>query len=81
MERNLPQALRLLNGNTTQQRIRQRILEETLPKDKKSPADVITSPIQQMRAVPASRETRKAFLGIRAAPGLPRGCLFRRQRT
>lgn len=41
MEPNLSQALHLLNGDTTQQRIRQGRLVETLLDEKKSPADII----------------------------------------
>ena len=41
MEPNLSQALHLLNGDTTQQRIRQGKVVETLLNEKKSPADVI----------------------------------------
>ncbi|MEY3898223.1 MAG: hypothetical protein RLZZ214_3744 [Verrucomicrobiota bacterium] len=41
MEPNLSQALHLLNGDTTQQRIRQGKLVENLLKENKSPADII----------------------------------------
>ena len=41
MEPNLSQALHLLNGDTTQQRIRQGKRVETLLKEKKSPAEII----------------------------------------
>ncbi|MES2438379.1 MAG: PSD1 and planctomycete cytochrome C domain-containing protein [Verrucomicrobiota bacterium] len=43
MEPNLSQALHLLNGDTTQQRIRQGKLVETMLNDKKSPAEVISN--------------------------------------
>lgn len=42
MEPNLSQALHLLNGDTTQQRIRQGKLVETLLGQKKTPSEVIT---------------------------------------
>ena len=42
MEPNLSQALHLLNGDTTQQRIRQGKVVENLLKENKSPADIIT---------------------------------------
>lgn len=41
MEPNLSQALHLLNGDTTQQRIRQGKLVETLLKEKKTPSEII----------------------------------------
>lgn len=41
MEPNLSQALHLLNGDTTQQRIRQGKLVETMLKEKKSPSEII----------------------------------------
>jgi len=43
MEPNLSQALHLLNGDTTQQRVRQGKKVETLLNEKKSPADIIDS--------------------------------------
>ena len=43
MEPNLSQALHLLNGDTTQQRIRQGKVVENLLKENKSPADIITN--------------------------------------
>jgi mono/diheme cytochrome c family protein len=43
MEPNLSQALHLLNGDTTQKRIRDGKLVETLLNEKKTPADVITT--------------------------------------
>jgi mono/diheme cytochrome c family protein len=42
MEPNLSQALHLLNGDTTQQRIRQGRLVETLLQEKKTPAEIIS---------------------------------------
>ena len=41
MEPNLSQALHLLNGDTTQQRIRQGKFVETLLKEAKTPAEII----------------------------------------
>jgi hypothetical protein len=41
MEPNLSQALHLLNGDTTQQRIRQGKLVETMLNEKKEPKDII----------------------------------------
>lgn len=43
MEPNLSQALHLLNGDTTQQRIREGKLVETMMKGKKSPQEIITT--------------------------------------
>jgi hypothetical protein len=43
MEPNLSQALHLINGDTTQQRIRQGKMVESLLHEKKSPAEIITS--------------------------------------
>ena len=43
MEPDLSQALHLLNGDTTQQRIRQGKVVESILNDKKSPSEVITN--------------------------------------
>jgi hypothetical protein len=43
MEPNLSQALHLLNGDTTQQRVRQGKKVETMLAEKKSPAEIIDS--------------------------------------
>ena len=65
MEPNLSQALHLLNGDTTQQRIRQGKVVETLLKDKKSPADIITELyLTVMSRQPTDMEREKLMTAV-----------------
>jgi hypothetical protein len=65
MEPNLSQALHLLNGDTTQQRIRQGKLVETLLKEKKSPGEVISNLyLTVMNRQPTDMEREKLLAAV-----------------
>ena len=65
MEPNLSQALHLLNGDTTQQRIRQGKVVENLLKEKKSPADIIrTLYLTTLSREPVDMEMEKLLAAI-----------------
>ena len=64
MEPDLSQALHLLNGDTTQQRIRQGKVVESILNDKKSPSEVITNLyLTVMSRLPTDMEMEK-LLGV-----------------
>ena len=65
MEPNLSQALHLLNGDTTQQRIRDGKLVETLLNQKKTPAEVITNLyLTVMSRPPTDMESEKLLAAV-----------------
>jgi hypothetical protein len=65
MEPNLSQALHLLNGDTTQQRIRQGKLVETLLKEKRSPGEVISNLyLTVMNRQPTDMEREKLLAAV-----------------
>jgi mono/diheme cytochrome c family protein len=69
MEPNLSQALHLLNGDTTQQRIRQGKLVENLLKEKKSPEEIITALYLTVLSRPPTDMEREKLLAAVAAAG------------
>ena len=67
MEPNLSQALHLLNGDTTQQRIRQGKLVETMLGEKKSPAEVIENLyLSVLSRLPTEMEREKLLAAVSA---------------
>ena len=65
MEPNLSQALHLLNGDTTQKRIRDGKLVETMLHDKKTPAEVITNLyLTVMCRLPTDMELEKLLAAV-----------------
>ena len=67
MEPNLSQALHLLNGDTTQQRIRQGKLVETMLGEKKSPAEVIDHLyLSLLSRLPTEMEREKLLAAVSA---------------
>jgi len=65
MEPNLSQALHLLNGDTTQQRIRQGKLVETLLQEKKTPAEIINQLyLTVLSRPPTDREREKLLAAV-----------------
>ena len=78
MEPNLSQALHLLNGDTTQQRIRQGKLVENLLKENKPPAEIIrTLYLTTLSRAPTDMEMEKLLPTIAAGkePGTAREAL------
>ena len=73
MEPNLSQALHLLNGDTTQQRIRQGKLVENLLKDKKEPREIIrTLYLTTLSREPTDMELEKLLAAASADPKVQR---------
>ena len=76
MEPNLSQALHLLNGDTTQQRIRQGKLVENQLKDKKEPREIIrTLYLTTLSREPTDMEMEKLLAAASADPKLQRETL------
>lgn len=71
MEPNLSQALHLLNGDTTQTRIRQGKVVETLLRDKNSPVDVITRLYLTVLSRPPTEMEREKLLAAVGAEKEP----------
>jgi hypothetical protein len=68
MEPNLSQALHLLNGDTTQQRVRQGKIVETLLLEKKSPAEIIVRLyLTVLSRAPTDQEQEKLLAAVAAA--------------
>jgi hypothetical protein len=68
MEPNLSQALHLLNGDTTQQRVRQGKIVETLLLEKKSPAEIIERLyLTVLSRAPTDQEQEKLLAAVAAA--------------
>ncbi|MES2658922.1 MAG: PSD1 and planctomycete cytochrome C domain-containing protein [Verrucomicrobiota bacterium] len=69
MEPNLSQALHLLNGDTTQERIRQGKLVETMLNEKKSPEEVISNLyLTVLSRPPSDMEKEKLLAAVAADP-------------
>ena len=76
MEPNLSQALHLLNGDTTQQRIRQGKLVENQLKDKKEPRDIIrTLYLSTLSREPTDMEMEKLLAAVPEDPKARREAL------
>lgn len=68
MEPNLSQALHLLNGDTTQQRVRQGKIVATLLEEKKSPAEIIERLyLTVLSRAPTDQEKEKLLAAVAAA--------------
>ena len=69
MEPNLSQALHLLNGDTTQQRIRQGKIVENLLAEKKTPKDIIRALyLSTLSREPTDKEMEKLLAAVPADP-------------
>jgi hypothetical protein len=76
MEPNLSQALHLLNGDTTQDRIRQGKLVETMLSAGKSPEEVVSSLyLTVLSRLPSDMEREKLLAAVAADPAKVRECL------
>jgi hypothetical protein len=76
MEPNLSQALHLLNGDTTQQRIRQGKIVETMLTEKKEPKEIIrTLYLTTLSREPLDTETEKLLASVPSEPKLRREAL------
>lgn len=76
MEPNLSQALHLLNGDTTQQRIRQGKVVENLLKENKPPGEIIRALyLSTLTREPTDMEMEKLLAAVPAEPKAGREAL------